>query len=71
MAFPTQSDIELLENAIREAITDGTWRVQTMAFSDQAITLRSLKEATELLASLKPLVSGAVRTRYAAHSKGV
>ena len=71
MAFPTESDVALLEAALRAALTDGTWRVQTVQFSDQAVTLRSMKEATDLLATLRPLVVGSTRTRYAAHSKGV
>jgi hypothetical protein len=69
MAF-TDSDVEALEEAIRAAIEDGSWRVQTVQIADQAVTLRSLKEATDFLASVKTL-SGGTRTRFAAFDKGL
>ena len=71
MAFPTASDIALLEAAIRAAITDGSWQVQTIQFSDQAVTFRSLNEALEFLKSLNTMSLGGSVTRYAATSKGV
>lgn len=71
MAFPTASDILVLEEAIRAAIANGSWQVQTIQFSDQSMTLRSLNEAMDLLAKLNVQLVGSVRTRYAAHDKGV
>lgn len=68
MAF-SDSDVAALEAAISASIADGTWRVQTVTIADQAVTLRSLKEATDFLATVKQNASGATRTRFAAFSK--
>lgn len=73
MAF-IQSDVTTLENQIRASITNGSWRVQQMQFSDQVMTLRSLEDAQKLLAWMRQEVSTASsrsRTRYASVDKGI
>ncbi len=69
----TNTDVAILEAAIQTALADGTWRVQTISFSDQTTTLRSLDEALDLLARLKRLAAagGGTTVRYAATRKGV
>ena len=74
MAF-TQSDVALLEGQIRTAISDGTWRAKTMQFSDQAVSLVTLKEAQDFLVFMRQDVTSATpnsgRVRFAATSKGI
>lgn len=69
----TSTDVETLRTAIRAAIADGTWRVQTIAFADQAVTLRSLKEAMDLLDRIEAQVNAQAGglTKYVQTSKGV
>jgi hypothetical protein len=70
MAF-TQTDVALLETKIRAAIADGSWQVQTIQFSDQSLTIRSLNEAMDLLGRMRALATGSIRTRYASTDKDV
>ena len=70
----TRSDIDILDTAIRTIVTSGTFSVQSVQFSDQAVTFRSLKEMTDLRALIAGLVVDPVagtRTRYVRSSKGV
>lgn len=69
----TTTDVETLRTAIRAAIANGTWQVQTIAFSDQAVTLRSLKEAMDLLDRIEAQVNaqGGGLTKYVQTSKGL
>lgn len=70
----TQSDLDLLDDAIRAVVTSGTFSVQTAQFSDQATTFRSLKEMQEFRAWLAGQIvdsTTGTRTRYARTSKGV
>lgn len=70
MAF-TQTDIDTLESAIRDAIAKGYWLAKTIQFSDQVVQLGSLKDAMDLLADLKRQVAGGSVTRYAAVKRGL
>ena len=69
----TQSDLDLVDDTIRAAITDGSWRVQTIQFSDQVRTFFSLKELRDFRATIASMVipDSGTRTRYVRSSKGV
>ena len=64
----TQTDVETLEQAIRDRKG-----ARSIAFSDQVVTFESIKDMRDLLAEMRRAAAagGGSRTRYAATSKGV
>lgn len=69
----TQADADALRDAIRAAIANGSWQIQTIQFADQAITLRSMKEAMDLLTQIEAAANAAAGglTKYLITGKGV
>jgi hypothetical protein len=69
----TQADADALQAAISAAIANGSWQVQTVQFGDQAIALRSLTEAMDLLAKIQAAASATAGglTKYLVTGKGV
>lgn len=64
MAY-TQADLDALDAEIAAIRT-----VKATSFADQSTTFRDLDELLKLRAVMAGQVSGAVRTRYGATSKG-
>ena len=65
----TSSDIELIEQAIR----DGRG-ARSISFSDQTVVFNSIEDMLKLLAVMRATVNagaGGSRTRYGATSKGL
>lgn len=60
----TQAEID----ALKAAVASG---VQTVTYSDRTVTYQSLEDMRALLATMEQSVTGAPRTRFAAHDKGV